>query len=223
MGQAVAQAAANTIAVNGRNVPLPPGTWQKVAESSAARTYDSGVPSNGLNTDIALLRVEGGQVTGLVTISTSRDPSGQFAGWTKEPECSRTDIHAVRVETNTQRDQDCWTLNHITMTRGEGASAFINRYYEAAAAAGGMPPTMLRVTSRRADALHYITVRYYFAPDQRRFPATTEAWRTNPWHRDRLDAARSEYVRAVTAWAQAVHAGVSRGFRGATVSALSEP
>lgn len=220
---AAAQTHVGTVSFNGRSVPLPPGEWRQVATTTTTRQLAGGGGVGGRNAQLALLRVASGRVTGLVTIETSVDVSDNMAGWTREPECQRNDIHAVVVESDVQRDQNCWTLNHLVMTRGPNASEFVNTYYAAAAAAGGMPPTMLRVTSRRSDNLHFVTVRYHFAPDHARFAPATEGWRENPWHRDRLDGSRSAYVAALRTWAPAAHAAVLRGFRGGSVTPLTEP
>lgn len=208
----------SSIGMHGRNIPLPEGEWKQVATSTTLRAG-----SNGRNASVALLRTSRGRVTGLITIGTSIEVSGSMAGWTTEPECQRTDIHAAQIFSDFQRDRSCWALNHVGMTRGQNAGEFINSYYDAAAAAGGFPPTMLRVTSRKSDEFHFVTVRYYFTPDPVRFPPSNESWRSNSWHRDRLDASRSTYVSNLRAWAATAHAGVVSGFKGGRVSGLPEP
>lgn len=206
----------------GRNVPLPPGEWRKVAEEFIARQAAGG-GVGGRNAEVALLRVHAGRVTGLVTIRVSVDISENRAGWTREPECQRNDIHFAHVESDSQRDQNCWTINHFVMTRGADSTKFVNDYFGAAAQFGGMPPTMIRITSRIADNLHFMTVRYYFLPNVAQFPPSAEAWRQNPWHRDRLDANRTAYIAALRAWAPTAHASVVGGFRGGRVASLPEP
>jgi hypothetical protein len=208
----------SSFSLQGRNIPLPEGEWRQVAASTSMRGA-----GNGRNASVALLRISSGRVTGLITVSTSIEVSGSFAGWTPEAECQRTDIHAVQIISDFQRDRNCWSLNHVVMTRGNNASAFINTYYDAAAAAGGFPPTMLRITSRKSDEYHFVTVQYYFTPDPARFPSSDADWRSNPWHRDRLDANRAAYVSALRTWAATAHASVVAGFKGGRVSALTSP
>lgn len=208
----------SSIGMHGRNIPLPEGEWKQVATSTAIRGG-----SNGRNASVALLRTSRGRVTGLITIEVNIDISDHFGGWTPEAECTRTDIHAVHVHANVSRDRNCWSLNHVVMRRGNNPSTFVNEYYEAAIAAGGFPPTMLRVSSRKSDEYHTVTVRYYFAPDPVRFPPRREEWSSNAWHRDNLDASRAAYVSNVRAWAATAHAGVVAGFKGGRVSGLPEP
>jgi hypothetical protein len=219
---AAAQSFQGSVTLQGRNVPLPPGTWQKVAEETVPSTIQ-GAPTNGMILNVMLIRAEAGRVLGMVHVSTNREPSVTFSGWATFSECSRSDIHAVRAASNTPRQQDCWTLNHGVMVRGNNANPFVNRYFDAAASLGGMPPTMLRVTCRRADTLNYLTVQYYFAPEAAGFAPSREPWNTSPWHRDRLDDARRTYVQRLVAWAPAAQAAVGRGFRGDAVQALAAP
>jgi hypothetical protein len=222
---AVAQSFTGTFELGGRRIPLPPGEWQKVAEEAALRSQGrpGGPPAADVNLVAFLLRTAQGRVTGMILVGTSREPSAGFNGFGTHPDCARGDVLARQVEANTPVRQDCWVLDHAVMRLGRTPTEFQRRMFDAARAAGGMPPTMLRVMSRQSNQLHYLTVMYYFVPDPQRFPPSTEPWATNPWHRDRLDENRAAYVRTIMAWAPSAHAAVGRALNGRETAPLSEP
>jgi hypothetical protein len=193
-----------SLAVEHRTVPLPPGTWRVVADQLVPRPVPpTAQPTTAMNREVALLRVEEGRVTGLVLVSTSRETAARFAGWDPSAECARADVFARRVVANEARQQDCWTVAEAAMARPARPSAFVARLFEAAAAQGGLPPLMPRVTGRVADRMHYLDVAWHLAP-----PA---------------GAGRQEALAALAAWAPRAQAALLLGFHGRPVPVLPAP
>jgi hypothetical protein len=219
-GPAAAQEYRVSFAVEHRTVPLPPGAWRVVADQLVPRPVPPAAqPTTAMNREVALLRVEEGRVTGLVLVSTSREAAARFAGWDRSAECAREDRFARRVVANEPRQQDCWTVAPAAMARPARPGPVLAATLDAAAAAGGLPPVMLRATGRVADPMHYLDVSWFLAPDPARVPPAEPA----AWQRERLDADRRAALAALARWAPQAQAALLLGFRARPVPVLAAP
>lgn len=195
---AIGQPYSDYVAFGGNQVPLPSGEWVvagKSVEYNNARTRLVG---------LVLARIEGNTLRGLVDITTA-DEVQNFNGYVVYRDCLRVDVHHTFVRANLLGgEQDCWLLNHKTMTTaGNVAPRFREAVNFAASKGVIIPHVMLSVDYRFADTRDYLNAHYYFSPEE--LGATVGAqtdWRNSDWHRDKvhMDSKRADAISRLRAW-----------------------
>jgi hypothetical protein len=179
-------------------VPLPPGRWEVISSDERENNIQKTVG------EMMLVRVEQNKIYGYVYIAGNADLSR--AGWALDNFCQRNDIHLAIVEAYSEKDERCWIVNHIVMTRGNDIShtfAAIYSYPEQHHLT--LPGTMISVAMRWHDSSTYEKVIYYFNPEFDGIsPAQQLEWRTNDWHRDRIVSFpdKQVYIEKLKTWGQ---------------------
>jgi hypothetical protein len=210
--------------VGDRTIALPPGNWTKAVEVMTLRGFSQGgPPSNAMNISTAFLRVSGNRVTGVTLVYRSREPSTNFAGFGRLSGCTRSDLFFVAVRADYSHDQDCTIATHMVSTPPQDAQSFAAQYQAAARRAGQLSPTYVGVVTRRSDALHFLTVEYWLAPEAAGFPPANEVWSSNPWHTVNLDAPRRAYMERLKTWSDLAQQQTRLAFLNRPVAPLPEP
>ncbi len=170
-------------AIDGKQVPLPPGEWLV-----AGRAVDAGRAV----LSVALVRISGGAVDAAVLMQTNR--LGHPAGWGKASACERTDLPLARIRYQSDHDGSCAYAAYVVPTRDDVDPA----WRQALGHGWQVPARWLEAAYRISDPRDAIEVRYLFKASEHpsadafhRLVAWTEAgWdEVGSGFRNRLDGA----------------------------------
>lgn len=161
------------LSVEGKQVPLPDGTWLLAAEAEPV----PGVAS------VALLQVHADRVTGGVLVQANR--KGEAAsGWGTAPDCTRGDLPFAQVRYASDHDGSCaWNAVIGQSTRAPIDPAWTEAESIARTHGWTLPPRWAEAGIRVSDPLAAVQVRYVSAlaatdPLPNASPAWTElAWK----------------------------------------------
>lgn len=202
---------------NGVQVPLPEGDWLLVANPIR--------PNNAKSNFYypVLIEVKDNVLQRIIMVANSLgrpDQVGFSDGFTFYKECRRTDMLFVKEFINIDGNkQDCWYLNHFTMTLGPNSGAeFTDRQKYMEEHKIPLPINMLTTAYHFANAnSRYLDVRVYHNPEAVGFAAPKQGdWRASDWHKDRiyLDPKKKEYADRLIGWGASWHDRVKEGFEG---------
>ncbi|CAK0780034.1 hypothetical protein CCP2SC5_90033 [Azospirillaceae bacterium] len=107
----------NVVAVAGKQVPLPTGTWRVMAvaagpgpEENVAGAYKSG----GVIESMVLGLLVGDEMRAVILIHTNLSASNK--GWGVSSDCVRTDMHYAEIAYSSDHDGLCFFVNHVVAT-----------------------------------------------------------------------------------------------------------
>jgi uncharacterized membrane protein len=143
--------------VDGKQVPLPAGTWTTLAEDHSA----AGI------TGVALAHIEGRELRGLVVIHGNARKTTDILGTSDE--CSRTDIYFATIRYDTPVDGFCSYGKPVVIETADVTDAnnplWTTARQRLVSAGVTLPPALMMVGVRARTRENFIDARYYFAPD----------------------------------------------------------
>jgi uncharacterized membrane protein len=180
------------VEIEGKDVPLPPGTWQVTGRSlSDARLVS-----------LALLRLDGRAAAAAILIQVNRQDAS--VAWSDPPGCSRTDLYYARIRYAGDHDVSCAYAAYVDAASGTGAAvdpAWRTTLQRAAQAGWTLPAEWVVSAFCLGDRHDALEVRYFFPAE--RTPSASQ-----------LPAGLSaDGARALAAWTRAAWDDVARGFR----------
>jgi len=156
----------DSLLVNGFKLPLPPGNWVMLANSSIHVTKD---PSNtGMN--YFLGRIERKRLVGAVIIYAMKSPGSGFAGFNR---CDTGNIYTAKEEITPFDHQACWNIHtYFTPPWQQWADKTISINGIERAAAGDMaakgvtyPQDMISVQLFRSEKWGLLEASYVYNPE----------------------------------------------------------
>jgi len=182
------------ITVGGQPVPLPKGSWQVLASFSGA--------AGGPGDSVVLGKILYGRVKGIVAINgyAAAAPAG---GSPPFAACDRTDYVFVSRKLNEgQGRQQCWWINHASQIDQQPLFRAANAVMAQKGAA--LPPLLINVGFRRANPNGFVTVFYYFNPEDDGISSQPVPWNASEWHKDRIaaDQRRVRYIDGLRIWGE---------------------
>ena len=213
----ISKSVANPVAIGSKQVPLPPGNW-----IIASR----GVTTNNLNDTLLrliLINADANSDSMAVEILTNAEASNSGVGWRPLETCTRKDLLSPSPSAAySAGDEECWFINHSTMTRSSRTSDLRSQALNFAHSQGvKIPVNSVYVGYRFADAQDYLTVRYFFNPEAKNLaPPTYAAWRNSDWHRDRIQnfPRKLAYFEELKQWGEGWFSNLKAGFAGKLVN-----
>ncbi len=198
--------------LNGKEVPLPTGTWI-VAADAPSDWSDLSLGAFGYLRTVLLFRIAGSRVDTILEVNTNALPTTD--GWGMAADCSRTNLILSVVRYRAGWDGSCYFVTH-TLLGGEPTPAW--RKARAFANAQGWQVSRIWLTAgfRAADRSDVLDVRFHFAPESRGIVAEpAERWQDSSWMPARLDAdpKRYAFAQAVSDWAVAYSALIDAGLK----------
>ncbi len=162
-GAQTPQADAHRLAIASKRVPLPPGDWHLLAQSS--------YPAAGRRTGVAaemrsvvLAQTVGGRLLALVVVRTNLNPAE--GGFGIAEDCRRSDVHLARIDTPRGSSlAGCTFIAHVLHDTAPTADpAWREALAQIAARQLQAPPLWLEAGFRFADEDDVFDVRYLFDP-----------------------------------------------------------
>ena len=136
-------------AVEGKQVPLPPGEWQVTGRAVSGEAPHSVV-------SVALVRRNGANVDAAVLIQTNR--LNADAAWGTAPECDREDLYFARTRYASDHDGSCAYAAYVVPARDDVDPA----WRQALQHGGQFPARWLEAAYRISDPRDALEVRYLF-------------------------------------------------------------
>ncbi|MBL6929439.1 MAG: hypothetical protein ISR44_09740 [Rhodospirillales bacterium] len=209
----LATMASGQIEIGNKLVPLPEGQFQLAGTGIQANQ------KSGHNLTAMLLQTRDGRVVKAVEIFSNRPANTKQGpptpGWVTHRSCNRDDIHFVELIQNERLgDQDCWWVNHWRMVRtGSRATEHwkeTRKYLSDNKITA--PIEMIGVSYRVANKSDFLTVNYFFNPEDDGFPVATDdnwavtTWSTSKWHPDQMDGeTKKQYIEGLISWGRSMH------------------
>jgi hypothetical protein len=190
---AVGSTVGQTIDMGSRSVPLPQGRWTVVSEE--------GADSRAKVRRVVIAELEHNVLSRWMYVATSVENNRD--GWKRNKSvCDRKNAHfAYSDSNNTDKDIECWIVNHYGMTMGNDPhQAWISFYRWSDTQ--GRPNTAVGLEYYFVKNGDFLLVGFYANPVIDGFPDTpTGEWRGNPWHPDiaSKDPKRLAYLKALKA------------------------
>lgn len=213
---AAAEVAEGIALVAGKQVPLPPGRWERLADTR------DGAAEAALETQV-LARIEDGAVAGLVVVVATAAPRTSILGASSQ--CGRSDVYLAWTAYDSAYDGLCGYLDLVLLSPevgGPPAWVAARRLIEARRLRMGATWLVSGLRARTRTAA--VEVRYYFPP-----PGPPEAdatsWAESPWAPARIDAepARAAAVARLAIWSAWARDLVADGLVGQLTSARPLP
>jgi len=184
----------------GKQVPLPPGNWQVVAERVTPGRDDIGPLAS-----MVLFRLNGRTVEAAVLVQAN--PAGVAPDWGLAPGCLRDSFQPRQVHYASDHDGGCAYAAFVDTAVVTGAHTFDPAWRraerEAVDQGWRMPQSWLSVTFRVIDPQDGLQLRYLFHPwpiEEARAPSSP-AW-------------RRVYAQRIAAWMDASWPRIAAAFRG---------
>lgn len=188
------------IAVAGKPVPLPDGTWTVIGDGHSARRNPQ-TEAFGAVRSVVLAALQGSQVTALAVINTNTIGVGR--GWLYGDPCLDPQVHYSDLVGNAA-DGACVLVTHVLSVAEVGASAAWVQALQTLADSGRrVPSTWLSVRFVAADLSDFLDVRYYFNPELHGFgPVARTSWAQNAWHRLKVapDSEKAAFIDKLVTW-----------------------
>ncbi len=192
---ASAQSLRDRLAIEGKQVPLPPGEWRLAGQATST------TPSLA---SVALLRLHGTRVDAAILVQAS--PRHQRPGWGTPETCRRTDLILARIRHASDHDGSCAWAAYVT-PGGRGLDPAWTMAARAAVDQGWrLPAAWVEAAYRVTDTRGAIQVRYLFDPHGGTGPRP-------------LDAVAK---RALAGWIEAVWDPIEDGFRNGLDTAIPD-
>lgn len=203
--------------VNGKEVPLPTGSWV-VAADTANTWNDQSLGAFGYLRSLVLFRVAGGRVDTMLEVNTNVLPTTD--GWGMASDCGRADLVLAVVRYRAGWDGSCYFVTHTLVARDPTPAWRQAREY---AALKGWQVSRIWLTAgfRTADRSDVLDVRFYFAPETRGIaPEAVSRWKDSGWMSARLDddPQRYAFAHAVSDWAVAYSSLIDGGLKNRRVN-----
>jgi uncharacterized membrane protein len=198
--------------VNGKEVPLPGGSWV-IAADAANGWNDQSLGAFGYLRTLVLFRVVGSRVDTMLEVNTNVLPTTD--GWGIASDCSRTNLLLAVIRYRAGWDGSCYFVTHTLLT-GDPTPAWRKAREFAASKGWDVSRIWLTAGFRAADRSDVLDVRFHFAPETRGMTTETVArWQDSNWMTDKLDgdALRYAFARAVSGWAVSYSALIDAGLK----------
>jgi len=185
---ASAETVRSLVSVEGKQIPLPPGDWQR-AGSAVTDIHGGAVVS------VVLLRVSGKRADAAVLIQTNKVEGS--ASWGRPSGCERTDFYSAHIRYASDHDGSCAYVAGVdTAPQADQTvdAAWREAVRSAAATGVELPRHWLVAAFRVTDPRDGLQVRYFFSPP----PADVDpfvSWSNSAWYavgsgfRNRIDPA----------------------------------
>ncbi len=179
--------------LGGRSIPIPRGKWQVVATEEGESAKQNAVAR------VVLAELDNNVLSRWLYLSTNM--THNFGGWRRNKDtCDRTNVHFGYSDSNhTERDIECWIVNHWGMTMGKNPSQMWVKFYRWSDTLG-RPNTAVGVEYYFVKNGDFLKVELKYNPVIDGFPDTPAGeWRGNPWHVDiaSKDPKKLAYLRAL--------------------------
>ena len=193
------------------NIPLPEGEWTLIGY---------GKWTNNNNTkfnQLFLAQINSNKLEKFIEVTAS-DENHDW-GYSEKPFCKRQDVlHLVKRVNSAGGNQDCWGINHWTMTLGNESSKFWEQGFKYLRSTNTeIPLTALVVGFNKANNRSSLIVNYGSNPELAGLAPSKQAhWSVNDWHKDRYynDKAKVAYVNLLKSWGEKWDPKVNNGFKG---------
>jgi tetratricopeptide (TPR) repeat protein len=208
---AVGGPTSNLITVGKKQVMLPPGEW--VIAGVYATRNNSGISM----LQLFLIDAKAGVLQRASLIEANIERPMAFQGWKAHPVCRHKDFLYL-VTNSAVEGEECWWVNHWSMTMPPKRESAWSRALEYARREGiAIPTNCVAVGYRLANDNDYLHLSYCFNPEAEgivppgRFPQNPSIW-----HVDRFDKdpKRAEYVDRLKNWGASWLPQVRAGFKG---------
>jgi uncharacterized membrane protein len=208
----VGTAVERVLRLDGKQVPLPAGSWV-VAADAASDWTDPNLGSFGYLRSVVLFRIVDGRIDTMLEVNSNALPTTD--GWGMASNCGRADLVLAVVRYRAGWDGSCYFVTHTLMTK-EPTPAW--RQARDFATAKGWQASRIWLTAgfRSANRSDVLDVRYHFAPETRGIGTeSVERWQDSAWMSAKLDNDPNRYAfaRAVSDWAVAYSALVDAGLK----------
>lgn len=153
---------ADAVAVNAKQVPLPPGEW--LLAGRALEGADPSFGAFGAIESLVLIQADARrQVTAMVEINSNVLPVAD--GWGLSADCGRSDLYLTTVRYRSGWDGACQFVKPGLARSGLDAPKAWRQARDFAAQRGlSLPPGWLTVGARVVDRQDVLDVRYHFDP-----------------------------------------------------------
>ena len=203
--------------VNGKEVPLPTGSWV-VAADTANTWNDQSLGAFGYLRSLVLFRVAGARVDTMLEVNTNVLPTTD--GWGMASDCGRTDLVLAVIRYRAGWDGSCYFVTHTLLAREPTPAWRQARDY---AVLKGWQVSRIWLTAgfRTADRSDVLDVRFHFAPETRGIsPEAADRWQDSGWMSAKLDndPQRYSFAHAVSDWAVAYSSLIDGGLKNRLVN-----
>lgn len=206
----------NRIELHRKYVPLPEGQWKVIGSGNSGDKYGSGDEYF----EVHLLKVTEKNEMDTIIFIRSDTPRNTYRGYTANTYPKRTDIHFVKVNSNTEgHPQDWWIINHIRFfinPEGESyrqAHEYIvqNKVYVPKIAI-----LRLHQFTGNVQKSKCVSVEYIFNPEVEGFaPSEDSNWSTCDWNHMKIKdfPDKVAYIEKIRKEGEAVHEKLRESFR----------
>jgi uncharacterized membrane protein len=198
--------------VNGKEVPLPGGSWI-VATDTANDWNDQSIGAFGYLRTLVLFRIVDARIDTMLEVNTNVLPTTD--GWGMASDCARTDLVLAVVRYRAGWDGSCYFVTH-TMMNKEPTSAWRKARDFAMQKGWQVPHVWLTAGFRTADRSDVLDVRFHFSPETRGIaPEAVERWQDSAWMSAKLDNDPQRYAiaHAVSDWTVSYSSLVDAGLK----------
>ncbi|WP_143272975.1 hypothetical protein [Azospirillum palustre] len=183
-----------SVKVSRTQVPLPPGKWTVTALNESNNNQFN------VNATVTMTNIVNGRLLGYISVSTNVDLGRN--GWQSHKFCSRKDIYFLQFDSDYQREQACWGINHfIVSPTGTYTPTYGKNIQQALAEKGiDMPKVMIDTLFRVANEHSYINYEILLNAEFYGFSSAGESnWASSPWHKDLIakDPKRRQFLEQV--------------------------
>lgn len=186
--------------VDGKQVPLPAGSWV-VAADGASDWTNSSIGAFGFLRTIVLLRVVDHRVDTILEVNANVLPTTD--GWGMASDCARTDLVLAVIRYRAGWDGSCYFVTH-TLLANDPTPIWKAALDFAVGKGWQLSRVWLTAGFRTADRSDVLDVRFHFSPDTRGIAhEAVDRWQDSAWMSARLDADPQRYgfAHAVSDWA----------------------
>ncbi len=198
--------------VDGKQVPLPGGSWV-VAADTASDWNDQSLGAFGYLRTVVLFRVVGSRVDTMLEVNTNVLPTTD--GWGIASDCARTDLVLAVVRYRAGWDGSCYFVTHTLLAK-EPTPAWRKARDFAVLKGWQVSRVWLTAGFRTADRSDVLDVRFHFAPETRGIaPESVDRWQDSGWLSAKLDndPQRYGFAHAVSDWTVSYSALIDAGLK----------
>jgi uncharacterized membrane protein len=189
----------HVLRIDGKEVPLPTGTWT-VAADVASDWNDQSFGAFGYLRTLLLFHVSGSRVDSVLEVNTNVLPTTD--GWGIAANCSRTDLVLAVIRYRAGWDGSCYFVTH-TLLPSQPTPAWHKARELAVLKGWSLSRIWLTAGFRTADRSDVLDVRFHFAPETHGIaPESVDRWRDSAWMATNLDhdPRREAFAKAVSDW-----------------------
>lgn len=188
-------------------IPLPPGTWKIMGLDS----FRMGL-SNILISIVYLANIEDGVLRASLSIRYNLDPPA--SKWRASSFCNRSNIHHIKVKSNSSGNVDCWGIRHVKYKPVKKANtAYKNMHKRLRRENISIPRTAIQVRFDRREGAKALILKYYFNPEVggRHAPKGSRYWHPD---KVRSDPEKADYIERLKVWGKSWKSIIDAGFEG---------